>query len=214
MRRALALLAMAAVSLLFASAPLLALDPSLAVSQYAHTAWTVRDGFSLGAVFAMAQTPDGYLWLGNGSGLFHFDGVRFVRWQPPAGEQQPIAGVYSLLCARDGTLWIGTFEGLASWRDGRLTWFHEFDEMFVTSMLEDRNGTVWVGALTRDGGRLCTVRDGRGTCSGDDGRFGGSSGACTKTTRALSGWELIPACGGGNPVRHGAIRRLECESAT
>jgi ligand-binding sensor domain-containing protein len=65
--RALALLAVAAVALLFASAPLLALDPSLAVSQYAHTAWTVRDGFSLNGVFAMAQTPDGYLWLGNGS---------------------------------------------------------------------------------------------------------------------------------------------------
>ena len=172
MRRALARLATAAASLLFASPPLLASDPSLAISQYAHTSWTVRDGFSLGAVFAMAQTPDGYLWLGNGSGLFHFDGVRFVRWQPPAGAQQPIAGVYSLLCARDGTLWIGTFEGLASWRDGRLTWFHEFDKMFVTSMLEDHNRTVWIGTMTRDGGRLCTVQSGRGTCSGDDGRFG------------------------------------------
>jgi signal transduction histidine kinase/ligand-binding sensor domain-containing protein len=173
MRRALALLAIAAVSLLFPSAPLLASDPPLAISQYAHTSWTVRDGFSVNGVYAMAQTPDGYLWLGSGSGLFHYDGMRFVQWQPPAGEQQPIAGVYSLLCARDGTLWIGTFEGLASWRDGRLTWFHEFDKMFVTSMLEDREGIVWVGALTRDGGRLCTVRGGRGTCSGDDGRFGG-----------------------------------------
>jgi ligand-binding sensor domain-containing protein len=171
-RHGLALMATAAVSLLVPSAPLLASEPPLEVSQYAHTAWTVRDGFSLGAVFAMAQTPDGYLWLGNGSGLFHFDGVRFVRWQPPAGEQRPIAGVYSLLCARDGTLWIGTFEGLASWRDGRLTWFHEFDKMFVTSMLEDHNRTVWIGTITRDGGRLCTVQSGRGTCSGDDGRFG------------------------------------------
>src|SRR4029450_2725060 len=59
MRRALALLAMAAVSLLFPAAPLLALGPSLAVSQYAHTAWTVREGFSLGNVYAMAPTPGG-----------------------------------------------------------------------------------------------------------------------------------------------------------
>jgi signal transduction histidine kinase/ligand-binding sensor domain-containing protein len=172
MRRASKVLAMAAVSMLFASTRLLALEPSLAISQYAHTAWTVRDGFSLGAVFAMAQTPDGYLWLGNGSGLFHFDGVRFVRLQPPAGEQTPIAGVYSLLSARDGTLWIGTFEGLASWRDGRLTWVREFHNVFVTSLLEDRDGTVWASAITRAGGRLCSVRGGRGTCSGDDGRFG------------------------------------------
>ena len=43
-----------------------ALNPALDISQYAHTAWTVRDGFSVGAIFAMAQTPDGYLWLGSG----------------------------------------------------------------------------------------------------------------------------------------------------
>ena len=172
MRRALALLAMPAVWLLFPSAPLLASEPSLEVSQYAHTAWRVRDGFSVGAVFAMAQTPDGYLWLGNGSGLFHFDGIRFVRWQPPAGQQPPITSVYSLLCARDGTLWIGTFQGLATWREGRLTWLHEFDDIFVTSILEDRKGTVWVGAISRDAGRLCSIRGGHGTCYGDDGRFG------------------------------------------
>jgi ligand-binding sensor domain-containing protein len=61
---------MGAVSMLSASAPLLALNPALAVSQYAHTAWTVRDGFSLGNVYAMAQTPDGYLWLGTELGCF------------------------------------------------------------------------------------------------------------------------------------------------
>src|SRR4029453_6626069 len=171
-RRGFALLTIAAASLLFPSTPLLASDPPLTVSQYAHTAWTVRGGFSLGAVFPMAQTPDGYLWLGNGSGLFHFDGVRFVQWQPPPDNQLPTSGVYSLLCARDGTLWIGTFEGLATWRDGRLTWLREFDKMFVTSLLEDRSGTVWLGTLNRDGGRLCRVQSGRGTCSGDDGRFG------------------------------------------
>jgi signal transduction histidine kinase len=172
-KSAAALLVNAALSLQLGSAPVLAQDSSIPISQYAHTAWTVRDGFSLGAVFAMSQTPDGYLWLGSEFGLFHFDGLRFVRWQPPAGEQPPITSVYSLLCTRDGTLWIGTFEGLASWRDGRLTWFPEFEQTFVTSLLEDRSGTVWAGTITRDGGRLCSVRDGRGTCSGEDGRFGG-----------------------------------------
>src|SRR5215468_8221240 len=44
--------------------PALALNPSLDVSQYAHTSWTARDGYSPGTVFAIAQTPDGYLWVG------------------------------------------------------------------------------------------------------------------------------------------------------
>src|SRR5208282_5345952 len=41
-----------------------ALNPDLDISQYAHTASTARDGFSLGNIYAMGQTPDGYLWLG------------------------------------------------------------------------------------------------------------------------------------------------------
>ncbi len=62
-----------------------ALNPSLDISQYAHTAWTVRDGFSLGNIYAIAQTPDGYLWLGSEFGLFRFDGLRFTPWQPAGG---------------------------------------------------------------------------------------------------------------------------------
>ena len=59
------------------------LNPALDVSQYAHTAWKIRDGFTKGAINSIAQTPDGYLWLGTEFGLLRFDGVRAVPWQPP-----------------------------------------------------------------------------------------------------------------------------------
>src|SRR5271165_772890 len=98
----------AAGVLLGESVGLFALNPSLDISQYAHTAWKIRDGFSAGTAFAMAQTPDGYLWLGTDSGLFRSDGVRFVPWQPPEGHVLPSIP-YSLLVTRDGTLWIGTY---------------------------------------------------------------------------------------------------------
>src|SRR5262245_51384749 len=99
----------------------LALNPSLDVSQYAHTAWKIRDGFTRGAIFAIAQTPDGYLWLGTESGLVRFDGVQTVPWQPSAGQRLPSNFINALLVARDGTLWIGTTRGLASLRDGKLS---------------------------------------------------------------------------------------------
>ena len=35
-----------------------------------------------GPVRAIAQTPDGYLWLATNTGLFRFDGIRFVLWDP------------------------------------------------------------------------------------------------------------------------------------
>ena len=118
MKAALALITIAILTLLLGCSPALALDPSLDLSQYGHTAWTARDGFSVGAIFAMAQTPDGYLWLGSEFGLFRFDGVHAVPWQPPAGQQLPDTP-YALLVTRDGTLWIGTFAGLVSWNGGQ-----------------------------------------------------------------------------------------------
>jgi ligand-binding sensor domain-containing protein len=149
----------------------LALNPSLAVSQYAHTAWTVRDGFSPGAIFAMAQTPDGYLWLGGEFGLFRFDGVHFIPWQPPAGQQLPDKP-YSLLVTRDGTLWIGTFAGLVSWNGVKLIRYPELDGEFVTSLLEDREGTVWAGTIGPTNGQLCSIRSGSAQCYSEDGAFG------------------------------------------
>ena len=50
-----------------------ALNPDLDVSQYSHTAWKIRDDFFKGAVQAIAQTPDGYLWLGTEFGLLRSD---------------------------------------------------------------------------------------------------------------------------------------------
>src|ERR1700730_5331482 len=98
-----------------------ALNPALEVSLYAHTAWKIRDGFSKGAINSIAQTRDGYLWLGTELGLLRFDGVRSLPWQPPQNQRLPSNFISHLLAARDGTLWIGTSSGLASWKGGTVT---------------------------------------------------------------------------------------------
>ena len=125
-----------------------ALDPALDISQYAHTAWRVRDGFAKGFIYAIAQTPDGYLWLGTEFGLLRFDGVRAVPWRPPNG-QLPSNDIPTLLVTRDGTFWIGTTKGLASWKDGKLTTYSELNGSRIFALLEDRNGTVWAATAKR-----------------------------------------------------------------
>lgn len=168
------LLTMGTICSLLTPDPALALDPSLEVSQYAHTAWTVRNEFSVGTAFAMAQTPDGYVWLASEFGLFRFDGVRFVQWHPPTGQSLP-SSPYSLLVTRDGTLWIGTYWGLVSWNGSTLTRYPDIAGRFVASLLEDNEGTVWAGIYgfpETGAGRLCAIRSGTTHCYGEDGAFG------------------------------------------
>src|SRR2546427_6798010 len=88
------------------AAPAHALDPRKSNTQFTHTAWSARDGIP-GPVRAIAQTGDGYLWLGTEAGLYRFDGIRFAAWKPSSGEQIPDSSVLSLCVARDGSLWIG-----------------------------------------------------------------------------------------------------------
>jgi ligand-binding sensor domain-containing protein/signal transduction histidine kinase len=142
-----------------------ALDPALDVAQYAHTAWRIREGFARSHAAAMAQTPDGYLWLGTEFGLLRFDGVRTMPWQPPAGGALPNLRIRALLGGSDGTLWIGTLGGLASWRDGKLTQFPLFAGFGINALAEDSEGTVWVAAMAEPRTtRLCAIRKVGASC--------------------------------------------------
>jgi signal transduction histidine kinase/ligand-binding sensor domain-containing protein len=153
-------------------APALALNPALDVSQYAHKAWKMREGFTKGQIWAIAQTPDGYLWLATEFGLLRFDGVKAAPWEPPPDQPLPSTWIVSLLAARDGTLWIGTSDGLASWKDGKLTRFPQLVGQRVYRLIEDREGSVWAGTLGTPTGRLCAIQRRGVRCYGEDGQLG------------------------------------------
>src|SRR5258706_10165252 len=93
-----------AVSLLIAISPTDS-TPVRPISQWVHTSWTAKDGAPT-RLLAIAQTRDGYLWLGTLAGLVRFDGVRFVPFVPRGGDSLPNGGIRRLLAARDGSLWM------------------------------------------------------------------------------------------------------------
>jgi signal transduction histidine kinase/ligand-binding sensor domain-containing protein len=173
-RSAPAVVALCAATLLLWSAPVRALDPSLDITQYAHLAWTFRNGFSNGAVYAIAQTPDGYLWLGTSSGVVRYDGARLTPLPLRPGQRLPNTAAGALLPTSDGTLWIGTLDGLVSWKNGALTQYPEFARRTVITLLQHRDGTVWAGSFGGPTGKLCAFRGEQSTCYGDDGKLGAS----------------------------------------
>jgi PAS domain S-box-containing protein len=149
-----------------------ALNPALDAGQYAHTAWKIRDGFAKGSILSIAQTPDGYLWLGTAFGLYRFDGVRNVLWQPPPDQQLPSTTISTLVAARDGTLWIGTWSGLVSWKNGKLTQYAELAGLHIFALVEDDEGSIWAGTSGPPDGKLCEIRNGDVRCHSEMGGVG------------------------------------------
>jgi len=154
----------------------LALNPTLDVTQYAHSSWKIRDGFVQGSITAVAQTRDGYLWLGTDFGLVRFDGVKVSPWEPPAGQSLPSSSIRRLLAARDGTLWIGTLKGIASWRDGKLTHYPKLNDFVPWPMIEDREGVIWAGGVASSGKTLCSIQGGNSQCYEESAGLGGVGG--------------------------------------
>ncbi len=123
-----------------------AVDPPQAINQFIHTSWTEQQG-APDDIRALAQTTDGYLWLGTTSGLFHFDGVRFSRFEPRPGEELPALRVRTLLATRDGALWIVFAPGTVSrLLKGHLTSFAERDGLPATfALAEQSDGALIAG---------------------------------------------------------------------
>ena len=83
-----------------------AMDPSRDLSQYLRDRWSAEQGFPGGAVYAMAQTTDGYLWIGAEKGLVRFDGLNFRLFNHANSTALPAGPVIDLSSSPDGDLWI------------------------------------------------------------------------------------------------------------
>ena len=139
---------------------LTALEPTDAITQYSHAAWTLQEGKLPGAVLALTQTVDGAFWIGTESGLVRFDGVTFGIWSPPADGRFRIEYVHALEPGRDGSLWIGTLDGLAHLKDGKVTYYSTRQgslDSAVSSVLLDRHNAVWIAKAGFHSGGVCRV---------------------------------------------------------
>jgi ligand-binding sensor domain-containing protein len=143
------------------------LEPTTKLSQYAHKAWLLGDAGLLGSPQAIAQTQDGYIWASTSNGLFRFDGVRFQKWDPPAGESLPSSSLWYVFGARNGSLYVGTDRGLA-----RITRGHVYNypgsPRWPGPFVEDTHGTVWMGVsgAHSNPSALCKVGENKLDCLG------------------------------------------------
>jgi ligand-binding sensor domain-containing protein/signal transduction histidine kinase len=109
--------------------------------------WQREQGLPQNSVRALAQTRDGYLWVGSDGGLARFDGLRFVPFDMREGMRSEPVSV--LMEDSRGTFWIGTVGGgLTCLQDGRFTTFTTANGLpadSITALAEDSTGRLWVG---------------------------------------------------------------------
>jgi ligand-binding sensor domain-containing protein/signal transduction histidine kinase len=122
--------------------------------------WGTEAGLPQNTVNAIAQTPDGYLWVGTRDGLARFDGVRFTVFGLRDGLES--VEIQTLFADHRGTLWIGTSGGgLSRLAGGRIESVTVPNRLgvgdTVTALAEDAVGQLWIGTI----GGLSLWRDGR-----------------------------------------------------
>jgi signal transduction histidine kinase/ligand-binding sensor domain-containing protein len=130
-----------------------------------NSAWSLRvwqsdDGLPNNNVTALAQTPDGYLWLATPGWLARFDGDQFEGFGPnqfAAGYKQRITIIVG---SRDGGLWLPLDRGPVIRMNGGAAqiFTNDVPEPNVETAIEDGDGALWVSYR---GGSLCRIKDGK-----------------------------------------------------
>ncbi len=112
----------------------------------------MENGLPQNTIHALAQTSDGFIWLGTEVGLVRFDGYNFATFDRNSTPALPDGDIRCLLAAKDGSLWIGTSNGLARWKDGAVTTFgtgNGLQGKEIRALVETANGILW--AWTNEG---------------------------------------------------------------
>jgi signal transduction histidine kinase/ligand-binding sensor domain-containing protein/CheY-like chemotaxis protein/HPt (histidine-containing phosphotransfer) domain-containing protein len=153
-----------------------ALDPALLPSQYVLDNWQNPDGLPQNTAQAVAQTPDGYLWIGTQEGLARFDGVKFTVFDSGNEPAIPNKDICALFVDHAGRLWIGTRSGVAVLSDGHFRTLAALKGAFVRAFAEAKTGHMWIG--TESG--LIEIEGDRAQS------FGVAEGLTDERVRALS----------------------------
>ena len=108
----------------------------------AYVLYDNTNGLPTSEANTIAQTKDGFIWIGSYSGLIRYDGNTFHRIDASDG----VASVVCLFVDSKDRLWVGTNDsGLALYEKGTFTFFNKKDGLKSSSIRavdEDEDGDI------------------------------------------------------------------------
>ena len=125
--------------------PVRFVDPVAHPDRCSAILYNNTNGMPTSEANAIAETSDGFIWIGSYSGLVRYDGTSFLRIDSTSG----ITGVISLFVDSRQRLWIGTNDnGVLLMERGSLKHWglsEGLPSAKICAVSEDRKGWVYVG---------------------------------------------------------------------
>ena len=122
---------------------------SAAGSRYDVRTWQTEDGLPRNTITCIAQSADGYLWLGTPFGVFRFDGLSFTRLDKRGAASLGRQRTRALYLDRAGRMWGGTgTAGVVRYDQNDVRVFDSRDGLptpTITALCEDPQGGMWLG---------------------------------------------------------------------
>ena len=179
-----------------------AVEPDRPLARLQVTRIDRAAGLPASGAHALAQSVDGYLWIGTDVGLVRYDGRSFDRLTRAQHPGLPSDFIQDLFAVED-RLWIATGRGLALYHRRPGGGIEDFGRdrglagVGILSVDEDRAGRVWVATTDQtfrlDGDRFVQVRDGE------------RSFQAKKVAHTTDGWVWL----GGHGLRRWRDARIE-----
>ena len=111
-------------------------------TDYTSILYDSTNGLPTSEANAIAQSRDGFIWLGGYSGLIRYDGTTFNRFDSSSG----ISSVFSLYVDSKDRVWIGTNEnGVAYYDKGDIHIYGRVEGLksySIRAITEDRDGNI------------------------------------------------------------------------
>ncbi|MBR5088575.1 MAG: HD domain-containing protein [Ruminiclostridium sp.] len=119
-------------------------DPTGVSEGFSAVLYDNTNGLPTSEANAIAETSDGFLWIGSYAGLIRYDGSTFERMDPSGG----LTSIKCLFVDSKDRLWIGTNDnGVAVMERGELRTWGKLDGMrsaHTRAITEDRSGNIYI----------------------------------------------------------------------
>lgn len=125
----------------------------LSAQRIFSTSYTMDDGLAANRVYSILQDSCGFMWFGTDDGLSRFDGIKFKNYYLSEYINSTTSNsVKKIFIDHRGKMWIGLDSGIVIY-DSKTETFTPFNaktqtgetiQTYVTDMIEDSDGEVWI----------------------------------------------------------------------